>query len=41
MSARAAVRSGIPEGTIFLATGIATDSANALTEPYVEVRKSR
>jgi NADH-quinone oxidoreductase subunit G len=37
--ARAAVRSGVPEGTIFLATGLAADSANALTEPLVEVRK--
>jgi NADH-quinone oxidoreductase subunit G len=39
LKARAAVRSGVPEGTIFLATGIQTDSANALTEPTVEVRK--
>jgi NADH-quinone oxidoreductase subunit G len=38
--ARAAVRSGVPEGTIFLATGIAADSANALTEPDVEIRKA-
>jgi NADH-quinone oxidoreductase subunit G len=38
--ATAAVRSGVPEGTVFLATGIASDSANALTEPEVEVRKS-
>jgi len=33
------VRSGVPEGTIFLATGIAVDSANTLTEPTVEVSK--
>jgi NADH-quinone oxidoreductase subunit G len=39
LEAAAAVRSGIPEGTVFLATGIAQDSANALTEPHVEVRK--
>jgi NADH-quinone oxidoreductase subunit G len=40
LRAKAAVRSGIPEGTVFLATGIAADSANALTEPDVEVRKT-
>ncbi len=39
LRARAAVRSGVPAGTIFLATGLAADSANALTEPHVEVRK--
>ena len=39
LRARAAVRSGVPAGTIFLATGVAEDSANALTEPDVEVRK--
>jgi NADH-quinone oxidoreductase subunit G len=39
LNATAAVRSGVPEGTVFLATGIASDSANALTEPEVEVRK--
>jgi NADH-quinone oxidoreductase subunit G len=39
LSARAAVRSGVPEGTVFLATGIASDSANAFTEPTVEIRK--
>jgi NADH-quinone oxidoreductase subunit G len=39
LKAKAAVRSGVPEGTIFLATGLATDSANALTDPVVEVRK--
>ena len=39
LNATAAVRSGVPEGTVFLATGIATDSANALTQPLVEVRK--
>jgi NADH-quinone oxidoreductase subunit G len=39
LEATAAVRSGVPIGTVFLATGIAKDSANALTEPYVEVSK--
>jgi NADH-quinone oxidoreductase subunit G len=39
LSATAAVRSDIPPGTVFLATGIAAESANALTEPEVEVRK--
>jgi NADH-quinone oxidoreductase subunit G len=39
LSAAAVVRSGVPEGTIFLATGIAADSANALTEPTVEISK--
>jgi NADH-quinone oxidoreductase subunit G len=39
IEATASVRSGVPEGTIFLATGIAADSANALTGPEVEVRK--
>jgi NADH-quinone oxidoreductase subunit G len=37
--AAAAVRSGVPQGTVFLATGIAGDSANLLTEPMVEVFK--
>jgi NADH-quinone oxidoreductase subunit G len=39
LEAAAVIRSGIPSGTVFLATGIATDSANALTDPHVEVRK--
>jgi NADH-quinone oxidoreductase subunit G len=39
LRATAAVRSGVPPGTVFLATGLAADSANALTEPEVEVRK--
>jgi NADH-quinone oxidoreductase subunit G len=34
------VRTGVPAGTAFLADGIAADSANALTEPFVEVIKS-
>jgi NADH-quinone oxidoreductase subunit G len=40
LSGRAVVRTGVPEGTAFLATGIAEDSANALTEPAVEVRRA-
>jgi NADH-quinone oxidoreductase subunit G len=40
LNATAAVRSGVTEGTAFLADGIASDSANALTEPEIEVRKS-
>ncbi len=40
LRATAAVRSGVPAGTAFLATGIAEDSANELTEPFVEVTKS-
>jgi NADH-quinone oxidoreductase subunit G len=39
LKATASVRSGVPEGTVFLATGIAKDSANALTEAHVEVTK--
>ncbi len=35
----AQVRSGVPEGVAFLAEGIAAESANALTEPTVEVSK--
>ena len=40
LKATAAVRTGVPAGTAFLADGIATDSANALTEREVEVTKS-
>jgi NADH-quinone oxidoreductase subunit G len=40
LRARAAVRSGVPEGTVFLATGVAENSANALTEATVEVGKA-
>jgi NADH-quinone oxidoreductase subunit G len=39
VTAKAVIRSGVPEGTVFLATGIAADSANVLTEAQVEVRK--
>ena len=37
--ATAAVRSGVPAGSAFMADGLATDSANALTEPLIEVIK--
>jgi NADH-quinone oxidoreductase subunit G len=40
LRATAAVRTGVPRGTAFLADGIATDSANALTETLVEVQKA-
>jgi NADH-quinone oxidoreductase subunit G len=36
---RAHVRSGVPKGTAFLAEGVASESANALTEPLIEVSK--
>jgi NADH-quinone oxidoreductase subunit G len=39
VDATAAVRSGVPVGTVFLADGLAQNSANAFTEPVVEVRK--
>ena len=39
LNAVAHVRSGVPAGTAFLADGIANASANAFTEPEVEVRK--
>ncbi len=39
LNATAAVRSGVLPGTAFLATGLAADSANELTEAYVEVLK--
>jgi NADH-quinone oxidoreductase subunit G len=39
LNAKAAVRSGVQPGTAFLATGIAEDSANELTEPFIEVIK--
>jgi NADH-quinone oxidoreductase subunit G len=37
ISAIAAVRTGVPEGTAFLADGLASDSANELTDPVIEV----
>ncbi len=40
LSATAAVRTGVPEGVAFLADGIASDSANALTEREIEVHKA-
>ncbi len=39
LRAAAHVRSGVPPGTAFLAEGVAVDSANALTEPLIEVRR--
>ncbi len=39
LAARASIRSTIPTGTAFLADGIAGASANALTEPLIEVIK--
>jgi NADH-quinone oxidoreductase subunit G len=39
LEAAAVVRSGIPEGTVFLATGIRAESANSLVEPFIDVRK--
>jgi NADH-quinone oxidoreductase subunit G len=39
LNAHAAVRSDVPPGAVFLATGLSSDSANVLTEPEVEVRK--
>jgi NADH-quinone oxidoreductase subunit G len=40
LHAQAHIRAGIQEGTAFLADSLASDSANALTEPLVEVRKA-
>ncbi len=39
LRANTLVRSGVPAGAVFLAEGIASDSANELTEPLVEVRR--
>jgi NADH-quinone oxidoreductase subunit G len=39
LSGSAHVRSGVPAGTAFLADGISSGSANAFTEPVVEVSK--
>jgi NADH-quinone oxidoreductase subunit G len=39
VKATVAVRSGIPAGTVFLADGLAENSANAFTDFEVEVRK--
>ena len=38
VSGRAAIRTGVSEGTVFLASGIARESANVLTGAYVEVQ---
>jgi NADH-quinone oxidoreductase subunit G len=40
LNATATIRSGVTAGTAFLAEGIASDSANALTEPVIEVHRS-
>jgi NADH-quinone oxidoreductase subunit G len=40
LHATAAVRTGVSPGTAFLAEGLATDSANALTEREIEVHKA-
>ncbi|MGH2874749.1 MAG: molybdopterin dinucleotide binding domain-containing protein, partial [Solirubrobacteraceae bacterium] len=37
LSATAVIRTGVPDGSAFLADGLAADSANALTEPTIEV----
>ena len=39
LRATAAVRTGVSQGTAFMADGVAEDSANALTEALVEVSK--
>jgi NADH-quinone oxidoreductase subunit G len=39
LTATAAIRTRIPAGTAFLAEGIATDSANTLSESTIEVHK--
>ncbi|MDQ6779450.1 MAG: hypothetical protein M3071_25200, partial [Actinomycetota bacterium] len=39
VKATVAIHSGIPAGTVFLADGLAEDSANAFTDFEVEVRK--
>jgi NADH-quinone oxidoreductase subunit G len=39
LAATAHVRTGVPAGTVFLAEGIPGPSANAFTEPVVEVHK--
>jgi NADH-quinone oxidoreductase subunit G len=41
LNGTAHVRTGIPEGSAFLAEGIAADSANRLTEPLVAVQSAR
>ena len=39
MKATVSVHTGVPAGTVFLADGLAEDSANAFTSFEVEVRK--
>jgi NADH-quinone oxidoreductase subunit G len=38
--AKATIRTGVPVGSAFLADGISAQSANALTEPLIEVTKA-
>ncbi|MGH2858631.1 MAG: molybdopterin oxidoreductase family protein, partial [Solirubrobacteraceae bacterium] len=40
LSATAVIRTGVPDGSAFLADGLARDSANALTDATVEVHAS-
>jgi NADH-quinone oxidoreductase subunit G len=40
LTAPAVIRSGVPEGMVFLAAGIAQESANVFTAPEVEVSKA-
>jgi NADH-quinone oxidoreductase subunit G len=40
LQAEATVRSSVPAGTAFMAEGLASQSANALTEPLIEVHKA-
>jgi NADH-quinone oxidoreductase subunit G len=40
VNATAHVRTGVPAGTAFLADGIASDSANAFTEPAITLAKA-
>jgi NADH-quinone oxidoreductase subunit G len=39
LNAKAVVRSAVPAGSAFLADGLPSESANALTEPLIEVMK--
>ncbi|HEX5194718.1 MAG TPA: NADH-quinone oxidoreductase subunit NuoG [Solirubrobacteraceae bacterium] len=41
LNGTAHVRTGVPDGSAFLAAGIASDSANVLTEPLVSVQSAR
>ena len=41
LAGRAHIRTGVPEGSAFLADGIASESANRLTEPLITVQSAR